>query len=87
MDEAVTIGAAIRAAALKGSRIPISQDIQLVDVTPLSLGISICTEKRMGLIVARNTPLPAIKTEVFTTVEDCQQFVEFSIYEGGIHLC
>jgi len=78
-DEAVAVGAAIQAAILSGEAK--DQDVVLVDVTPLTLGI----EVKGGLlepIIARNTTIPIKKSKVFTTAEDYQTEVEIRIYQG-----
>ena len=78
-DEAVAVGAAIQAAILSGEAK--DQDVVLVDVTPLTLGI----EVKGGLlepIIARNTTIPVKKSKVFTTAEDYQTEVEIRIYQG-----
>lgn len=78
-DEAVAVGAAIQAAILSGEAK--DQDVVLVDVTPLTLGI----EVKGGLlepIIPRNTTIPIKKSKVFTTAEDYQTEVEIRIYQG-----
>jgi len=78
-DEAVAVGAAIQAAILSGEAK--DQDVVLVDVTPLTLGI----EVKGGLlepIIARNTTIPVKKSKVFTTAEDYQTEVEIRVYQG-----
>ncbi|RKX41353.1 MAG: molecular chaperone DnaK, partial [Thermotogae bacterium] len=78
-DEAVSVGAAIQAAILSGEAK--DQDVVLVDVTPLTLGI----EVKGGLlepIISRNTTIPIKKSKVFTTAEDYQTEVEIRIYQG-----
>lgn len=87
-DETVAIGAAIQGELLwRGS--PDGQalatgkswDIVLVDVTPLSLGIEV-NSGGMAVIVPRNTALPTLKTQTFTTVHDHQTTVYIPIYQG-----
>eukprot|EP00282_Hemiselmis_andersenii_P016132 CAMPEP_0114129818 /NCGR_PEP_ID=MMETSP0043_2-20121206/11678_1 /TAXON_ID=464988 /ORGANISM="Hemiselmis andersenii, Strain CCMP644" /LENGTH=603 /DNA_ID=CAMNT_0001223119 /DNA_START=14 /DNA_END=1824 /DNA_ORIENTATION=+ len=84
-DEAVAYGAAVQSAILSGvmggGGEASSQELLLLDVTPLSLGIE--TEgKHMSTIVKRNTPIPCRKSDTFTTLEDYQTEIDVCIYEG-----
>ena len=76
-DEVVAMGAAIQAGVLQGE----VQDLLLLDVTPLSLGI-----ETMGgvatILIQRNTTIPTSKSETFTTAADNQPSVEVHVVQG-----
>jgi molecular chaperone DnaK len=84
-DLCVAMGAAIQAALIAG----VDVGAVLVDITPHSLGIK-CLDYvggfdfpfRFAPIIHRNTPLPASRSEVFSTVYDNQSDVEIDIYQG-----
>ena len=76
-DEAVAAGAAIQGAVLAGDR----NDVLLLDVTPLSLGI----ETSGGIfakLIEKNTTIPAKKSQVFSTAEDNQPAVTIKVSQG-----
>ncbi len=75
--ECVAMGAAIQAAALKGE----IKDIQLLDVTPLSLGIETLGGVSTKLI-ERNTTIPTKKSQVFSTAEENQPAVTIRVLQG-----
>ncbi|MFH1302633.1 MAG: molecular chaperone DnaK [Planctomycetota bacterium] len=76
-DEVVSIGAAIQGGIISGD----VQDIVLLDVTPLSLGIE--TEGGvMTKLVERNTTIPVTKDQVFSTAADNQTAVTVRVFQG-----
>jgi molecular chaperone DnaK len=76
-DEVVAIGAAIQGGVLAGE----VQDVLLLDVTPLSLGIE--TEGRiMTKLVEKNTTIPAERKQTFSTAADSQTAVTIRVFQG-----
>ena len=76
-DEVVAIGAALQAGVLKGE----VEDVVLLDVTPLSLGLETLGGV-MTKVIERNTTIPARRTETFSTAEDNQSAVDIVVLQG-----
>jgi len=76
-DEAVAVGAAIQAAVLSGD----VDDVLLLDVTPLSLGIETMGGV-MTKLIEKNTTIPTKASEMFTTAEDNQSEVTVHVLQG-----
>lgn len=88
-DEAVAFGAAVQGAILRSGgtgggadlSLGFNNDLVLLDVTPLSLGIEL-EGKVMSTLIPRNTAIPCVKAREYTTVEDYQTEIDIVVYEG-----
>jgi molecular chaperone DnaK len=76
-DEVVALGAAVQAGVLKGD----VEDVVLLDVTPLSVGLETMGGV-MTKIIERNTTIPTRRTQVFSTAEDSQTAVDVVVLQG-----
>lgn len=78
VDEVVALGAAVQGSILTGEK----NDVLLLDVTPLTLGIETMGGV-MTPIVEANTTIPCTKSQIFTTAEDNQPAVTISVLQGN----
>ncbi|GBG85884.1 hypothetical protein CBR_g40696 [Chara braunii] len=90
-DEVVAYGAAVYASIL-GQRIPQSKlelpemPMHVIDVTPFGIGVELASDE-LGVLIPKNTPLPAKAEKMFLLSHDYQTSMRFTIYEGEHALC
>ncbi|MFS7957490.1 putative Heat shock protein 70 family [Helianthus anomalus] len=85
-DEAVAYGAGILAAKLSGTGDEAVQTLELIDITPLSLGVG-GDKDVMFVLIPRNSPIPTKKEYTFYTIFDNQTYMDLPVYQGERSKC
>jgi len=80
-DEAVAYGAAVQAALLTGVQSSKTDQVLLMDVTPLSLGLETAGEV-MTVLLGRGSKMPCRRSQTFSTAQDNQPAVTIQVFEG-----
>ena len=80
-DEAIAYGASVQAGILGGEKSEATDDVLLIDVAPLSLGIETIGGV-MSTVLPRGTVIPTKKSQMFTTTSDEQTMIKIQIFEG-----
>ena len=80
-DEVVSAGASIYGYIMTHKDDPFSENLVLLDITPLSLGVE-TLQKQMTVVIPRNTVIPTKKIKVFSTDTDYQDAVTIKVFEG-----
>ena len=80
-DEVVSVGASIYGYVMTHKEDPFSENLVLLDITPLSLGIE-TLRKQMTVMIPRNSVIPTKKSKIFSTDSDNQDSVSIKVFEG-----
>ena len=94
-DETVAVGATLMAAKILNKKDNFISGFNLMDITPLSLGVEVINEDKddkirkeggiMNVIIKRGSKLPYINSKIYETIKDNQTTVHIIIYEGESH--